>query len=217
MLLINSRDGRGRPCQLLEPFVRSLARVVRLLLCCVLRQPIHYLVSRNRNNSSAHSFSNLSLFVCNLYSTEATINSARRSNISALRLCGGFKSNFVSVPFDDTVVPVIFSYRRMCIWDAKLSLGDVSQSAEWAPSGKRCGERAKGQGWVVEGGGRQRCFVITVADKWSRDSLIPSNYIWWGPFTPDLSWIIFGIFGRERQQLCRTINAWFSLRCSHEL
>lgn len=53
MVLINSRDGRGRPCQLLEPFVRSLARVVRLLLCCVLRQPIHYLVSRNRNNSPA--------------------------------------------------------------------------------------------------------------------------------------------------------------------
>lgn len=92
------------------------------------------------------SLSNLSLFVCDLHSAEATINSARGSNISALRRCGGFKSNFVSVPFDDTVVPVIFSYRRMCIWDAKLSLGDVSQSAERTPSGKRCGERTKGQG-----------------------------------------------------------------------
>lgn len=56
MVLINSRDGRGRPCQLLGPFVRSLARVIRPLLCCVLRQPIHYLVSRNRNNFSVHPF-----------------------------------------------------------------------------------------------------------------------------------------------------------------
>jgi len=42
-------------------------------------------------------------------------------------------------PFDDTLLPVIFSYRRMCIWDARSSLGDVSQSAERAR--KRCGAR----------------------------------------------------------------------------
>jgi len=42
-------------------------------------------------------------------------------------------------PFDDTVLPVIFSYRRVCIRDARPSLGDVSQSAQRAR--KRCGAR----------------------------------------------------------------------------
>lgn len=84
----------------------------------------------------------------------------------------------VSVPFDDTAMPVIFSYRRMCIRDAKLSLGDVSQSAERARRAESDAASArKGKGRLLREMGGWRCFVITVADKWSRDSLIPSNYI----------------------------------------
>lgn len=161
-----------------------------------------------------------------LRSTEVAINSARRSNISALRLYGGFKSNFASVPSDDTAVPVIFSYRRMCIWDAKLSLGDVSQSAkreiraesDAASAGETarvdCSARsARGRG--EERRGRERCFVITVADKWSRDSLIPSNYIWWGPFTPNLSLHRFWNFSISLQSIILS-SVWFSIYFYHK-
>jgi hypothetical protein len=136
MVLINSRDGRGRPCQLLESPVRSLARVTRLLPCCVLRRSLHYLISRNQNEPPARTLP--ARFATTAQRSWQLM--ARRDQIFP-RDVRAVDLNLISrpAPFDDTPLPVIFSYRRMCIWDARSSLGDVSQSAERAR--KRCGAR----------------------------------------------------------------------------
>lgn len=78
-------------------------------------------------------------------------------------------SNFTGSPNRRHGPPVIFSYSLMCIWDAKLPLGGCQSASSKVTRWTRHGEK----GWEMRERERERCFVITSPDKWTRDSLIP--------------------------------------------